>query len=302
MGIIEQMLAKYEISTGDDMINALKEIFQEIALLGLYRSDFFSKAAFYGGTALRILYGLNRFSEDMDFTLLTKNESFNIEHYFKNIKDEFSAFGIEVILNKKIKNDPKNKIASAFIKNDTLIHTLEFKEDNLRKIVGDVYSGKKLKIKIEVDTSPPLRYATEVKTILFPVTFNIVSMTLPNLFAGKMHAVLFRNWRNRVKGRDWFDFEWFVKQNIHLNLTHLQERMLESSNLGINQNLDEKYFKEMVYNRIDNLNVEQAKQEVKPFIKDSSVLEFWTKDYFRFLVDRIKFRVQPDWIEKVPLW
>jgi len=289
MSIIEQMLSKYTIRSENEILNALKEIFQEITLLGLYRGNFFSKAAFYGGTSLRILYGLNRFSEDLDFSLLEKNSDFNIEHYFKYITDEFDALGISVELQKKNKAQKNSNIESAFLKNDTLIHTLNIKIQGLEHILGGINFQKQIKIKIEVDTNPPLKFQTEAKTLLMPITFNIVSMTLPNLYAGKMHAVLCRNWKTRVKGRDWYDFEWYVKNNTKLNLEHLQQRMIESSDLDVNQKLDKEKFIELMNSKIDSLDIAKAINEVQPFIKDLSVFEFWSKDYFRLLTNKILF-------------
>ena len=289
MTIIEQMLSNYEITNESDLINALKEVFQEIALLGLYQGGFFEKAAFYGGTALRILHGLPRFSEDLDFTLLEKNSDFNLEQYFGSIIDEFEALGIKIEIAKKEKKDFASDIASAFLKNGTAIHTLKIEANNLENILNGVHSGKKLKIKFEVDVNPPLKFQTESKTLLLPKTFNVITMTLPNLYAGKMHAVLCRKWASRVKGRDWFDFEWYVKRNTPLNLTHLQERMYESGDLDKNINLDERLFKEFMYKRIDELDVTAAIKEVSPFIKDKSGFEFWSKEYFKLLVDRVLF-------------
>jgi len=290
MNIIEQMLSNYEIMTEADLINALKEIFQEIALLGLYQGGFFEKAAFYGGTALRILYGLPRFSEDLDFTLLEKNSNFNLEQYFPFIIDEFEALGITINISQKTKKDFKSDIASAFLKNNTSIHTLNILANDLGDILDGVHSGKKLKIKFEVDINPPLKFQTEAKTLLLPKTFNIITMTLPNLYAGKMHAVLCRKWISRVKGRDWYDFEWYVKKNTLLNLEHLQTRMYESGDLEKEIKLDEKLFKELMYKRIDELDVDGAIKEVSPFIKDKSGFEFWSKDYFRLLTDKVIFR------------
>ena len=271
------------------MINALKEVFQEIALLGLYQGGFFEKAAFYGGTALRILHGLPRFSEDLDFTLLEKNSNFNLEKYFDSIIDEFEALGIKIEIAKKEKKDFASDIASAFLKNGTAIHTLKIEANNVENILNGVHSGKKLKIKFEVDVNPPLKFQTESKTLLLPKTFNVITMTLPNLYAGKMHAVLCRKWASRVKGRDWYDFEWYVKRNTPLNLFHLQERMLESGDLDKNINLDEKLFKEFMYKRIDELDINGAIKEVSPFIKDKSGFEFWSKEYFKLLTDSIVF-------------
>lgn len=289
MTIIEQMLSTYEITSESDLINALKEVFQEIALLGLYQGGFFEKAAFYGGTALRILHGLPRFSEDLDFTLLEKNSNFNLEQYFDSIIDEFEALGIKIEIAKKEKKDFASDIASAFLKNGTSIHTLKIEANNIENILNGVHSGKKLKIKFEVDVNPPLKFQTEPKTLLLPKTFNVITMTLPHLYAGKIHAVLCRKRASRVKGRDWFDFEWYVKRNTPLNLTHLQERMYESGDLDKNINLDEKLFKEFMYKRIDELGVTAAIKEVSPFIKDKTGFEFWSKEYFKLLTDKMIF-------------
>ncbi|MGM0520423.1 MAG: nucleotidyl transferase AbiEii/AbiGii toxin family protein, partial [Campylobacterota bacterium] len=281
MNIIEQMLSNYEITSQADLINALKEVFQEIALLGLYQGGFFEKAAFYGGTALRILHGLPRFSEDLDFTLLEKNSNFNLEQYFSSIVDEFEALGITIDISQKVKKDFKSDIASAFLKDDTSIHTLNIQVNDLGDILDGAHSGKKLKIKFEVDTNPPLKFQTEAKTLLLPKTFNVITMTLPNLYAGKMHAVLCRKWASRVKGRDCYDYEWYVKRNTPLNLEHLQERMYESGDLDNNTILDKNLFKELMYKRIDKLDIDAAINEVSPFIKDKSGFEFWSRDYFK---------------------
>lgn len=289
MNIIEQMLSNYEITTEADLINALKEVFQEIALLGLYQGGFFEKAAFYGGTALRILYGLPRFSEDLDFTLLEKSSDFNLEHYFSSIIDEFEALGITIDISQKSKKDFRSEVASAFLKNSTSVHTLNIKANDLGDILYGVHSGRKLKIKFEVDTNPPLKFQTEAKTLLLPKTFNIITMTLPNLYAGKMHAVLCRKWASRVKGRDWFDFEWYVKRSTPLNLEHLERRMQESGDLDGGTNLNEQLFKELMYRRVEELNVDSAIKEVSPFVKDKRGFEFWSKDYFKLLTQRVVF-------------
>lgn len=283
MNIIEQMLKKYNPKSETELINALKEIFQEITLLGLYRGGFFNKAAFYGGTSLRILYGLERFSEDLDFSLSEKNKSFDMEKYFPSIVNEFEALGIEVSLNKKSKSNETN-IESAFLKNDTSIHTLNIEAKGLE----DIHNGRRIKIKLEVDTNPPLKFQTESKTLLLPMTFNIRTMTLPNLYAGKMYALLFRNWKTRVKGRDWFDFEWYVKNNIPLNLDHLCQRMKESGNFN-KDILTKEEFAKLLHDRIDTLDIKQAINEVKGFVKDVKVFDFWSKDYFRLLASRVVF-------------
>ncbi len=282
MTIIEQMLSKYNITTQDDAINALKEIFQEITLLGLYRGGFFQKACFYGGTALRILHNLDRFSEDLDFSLLQKDSKFDIEEYFPFVVDEFEALGISVTLSKKRKTTTSN-IESAFLKNDTSIHTLSIDIPKL----SSIQTNKKLKIKLEVDTNPPLKFETSTHTMILPTTFNIVAMTLPSLFAGKIHALLFRNWKTRVKGRDWYDFEWYIKRGVKVNLGHLKQRMVESGDFSKDDDLTLDILKELLHNKIDTLDIQKAKDEVRVFLNNNNTLEFWSKDYFRLLTDRL---------------
>lgn len=278
--MIEQMLERYEIVSEDDLSNALKEIFQEIALLGLYRGGFFQKAVFYGGTSLRILYGLNRFSEDLDFSLTQKDEAFDLQDYFLSIEREFEAFGIEVSIRKKNKSAISH-ITSAFLKNDTSIYNL---------ILGDMkHLGLKreLKIKLEVDTHPPLGFESEAKTLLYPISFNIQAMTLPSLFAGKMHVLLFRKWKNRVKGRDWFDFEWYIKKGVGLDLRHLENRMRESGDY-CGECLSEVELRAMFLERIERLDIQKALDEVSVFLKDRDILQCWSKEYFELLSSRLK--------------
>jgi len=289
MSIIKQMLDGYDITSENDIVNALKEIFQEITLLGLFRGGFFNKAVFYGGSSLRILYGLNRFSEDLDFSLIEKNSNFNIEDYFKHISNEFNAHGVSIELRKKKKKSTSSNIESEFLKNDTSIHTLDIKTEDVKNILTGINYHKKIKIKIEVDINPPLNFQTEAKTLLMPVSFNLISMTLPNLYAGKMHAVLCRKWKTRVKGRDWYDFEWYVKHKARLNLEHLKVRMVESGDFAKEEELNKKRFIELMNYKIDNLNIEKAIEEVKPFIKDYKIFDFWTEDYFRLLTDKVLF-------------
>ncbi len=288
MNILEQMLSRYKMESENELINALKEVYQEIALLGLYRGGFFQKATFYGGTALRIIHGLDRFSEDLDFSLLQKDPSFDIESFFPFVIDEFEALGIKMKLYKNSKSQ-KSNIESAFLKNDTSIHTLEIETDKLSHILGGVYSGKKLKIKFEVDTNPPLKFQTTAHTLLLPTTFNIIAMTLPNLYAGKVHALLFRNWKTRVKGRDWYDFEWYVKRRVKINMEHLRQRMVESGDFSTQKALTKERLQTMIKEKIVTLDIEKAKEEVRVFLKDRTVLEFWSRDYFKLLTDRMTF-------------
>lgn len=271
--IFEQMLSQYSIVTDKDRRNAIYEVMQQITLAGLYRGGFFNKAAFYGGTCLRIFHGLERFSEDMDFSLLAPDETFKLENYFQAIIDEFDTLGRAVVISKK---DKKNfsKVESAFLKDDTAVYDVAFQTE------------KNLKIKIEVDIQPPLKFQTEQKLLLRPFSFMTRCFTLSDLYAGKMHALVFRTWKNRVKGRDWHDFEWYVRNGIKLDFTHLQERIREFN--GIEMSKEE--FLIALKERLASTDIRMVRQDVEPFIKNSDSLEIWSNDYFLQLADMVAFQ------------
>lgn len=218
--MIKEWIEEYNPQNEEEILSALREIMQEITLAGLSRTDFFEKAAFYGGTALRIFYGLDRYSEDLDFSLLKPDSNFSIEPYFKAVLDEFMSLGLTVSIKEK-KKTKQTAIDSAFLKTETIWQEIVL--EDIIKETG-VRSNKTLKIKIEVDRQPPLNFKTEEKLLLRPFSFYVKCFAKPSLFAGKMHALLFRKWKNRVKGRDWYDLEWYIKQGIPLDVTHFLTR------------------------------------------------------------------------------
>jgi len=275
MNLFDLMLSRYPVQTDNDAINARHEVMQQITLAGLYRGGFFNKAAFYGGTCLHIFYGLQRFSEDMDFSLLQQDAAFQLENYFGPILNEFKAMGREVVIDKKVKKNPTN-IESAFLKEDTAVYNVEFRTE------------RNIKIKIEVDIKPPSGFATEHKFLLLPFSFMVRCYTLPDLYAGKMHALLFRSWQNRVKGRDWYDFEWYVRNNIALNFEHLGQRCLQFGPLH-QEELTKAAFIQLLREKISNTNIEKVKQDVRPFLKNPVELDIWSTDYFLHLAEMIQF-------------
>lgn len=272
MNIFEQMLSRYEIKTNEQKRNATQEVMQEVTLAGLYRGGFFDKAAFYGGTCLRIFHELPRFSEDMDFSLIGKDETFNLESYFPSIIEEFKAVGRDIVITRKEKKK-ETKVESAFLKDDTAIYDVKFKTE------------KDLKIKIEVDIDPPLGFTTEQKLSLMPFSFMTRCFTLPDLYAGKMHALLFRNWKTRVKGRDWYDFEWYVRHNIPLDFSHLQIRTKEFNGM----HMDKEVFTKLLKERLSSTDINMVKRDVLPFIQNPQELDIWSNEYFLQLADRVKF-------------
>lgn len=277
--MLKQMLNKYTISNDEDYYNALREILQEIALAGLYRGGFFEKAAFYGGTALRIFYNLDRYSEDLDFSLLAPQKDFKFETYFKAIENEFVALGINVKINSKIKNI-KSNIESAFLKSDTSIHILS--------LDVPLELSRSIKIKFEIDTNPQQGFDTQEKLLLQPFSFYVKCFSSKDLYAGKMHALLFRNWKTRVKGRDWYDFEWYVKNNFKLNLEHLTIRARESKSIASDEFFTRESLVEILKEKIKTLDIDAAKLDIRRFIADDKVLDIWSQDYFLLLADRIQ--------------
>ncbi|MEA2018719.1 MAG: nucleotidyl transferase AbiEii/AbiGii toxin family protein [Campylobacterota bacterium] len=286
---IKNMLSKYNLENANDPFQALREILQELILFAFYREGLFKEVAFYGGTSLRILYGLDRFSEDMDFTLLEPNPNFSLAKYEKGIKKELSSLGFDIdIQMKNISGD----IKSAFIKGDTLSHmiNIETKQD----IIDEIPKGKLTKIKIEVDTNPPQKFQLEQKTILTPVPFSVNTLSKESLFAGKMHALLCRKWLSRPKGRDWYDLIWYLQNGVDIDIVHLKERFLQScyweqDKSYTKEELDKNFFKELLKNRAKNLDIQKAKNDVLPFISNSSKLNIWDNEFFVDLVDHIKF-------------
>lgn len=270
--IFNQMLSSYDITTELQKRNAIFEVNQQIILSGLYNGGFFNEAAFYGGTCLRIFHGLQRFSEDMDFFLLAPNENFDFTHYFQPIIDQFAMVGREVEIRKK---DKKNfgKVESAFLKDNTDVYDITFQTE------------KSVKIKIEVDTQPPLKFQTEQKLLLLPQSFMTRCFTLPALFAGKMHALVYRAWKNRVKGRDWYDFEWYVRHNVPLDFTHLCERALQFNH----KELDKETFLQKLNERLATADMNQIKADVLPFVRNPKELDIWSNDYFMELAKMIRF-------------
>ena len=270
--IYNNMLSAYDLSTEQQKRNAIFEVNQQVILAGLYNGGFFDVAAFYGGTCLRIFHGLQRFSEDMDFSLLTSDDKFDFTKYFQPIIDEFAIVGREVEITKKDKKS-FGKVESTFLKDNTDVYDVTFQ------------TNKSIKIKIEVDTQPPLKFTTEQKLLLLPHSFMTRCFTLPDLFAGKMHALVYRAWKNRVKGRDWYDFEWYVRNNIPLDFAHLAERVFQFNNEVIEQSS----FMAKLKERLASANINQVKNDVLPFVRNPKELDIWSNDYFLQLADMIRF-------------
>ena len=283
--VIEEMLKSYQVDNIYDRKNAMKEIMQEIVLCGLSRAGFFKEAAFYGGTALRIFYGLDRFSEDLDFSLEQINLDFDLCSYFPVLEKEVKAFGLNVEIQEKEKTKDSN-IRSAFLKGNTKEHLLLFYADE--RVVGTVAKNEVVKIKFEVDTNPPAFATYEHKYRLLPVPYEIRLYDMPSLFAGKIHAVICRGWQSRIKGRDLYDYIFYLSKAVTVNQRHLRARLIDSGYISENQECTLEEIKTMLKNRFDSIDFLQARKDVEPFIRDTSILDIWSSDFFKQITEGLK--------------
>lgn len=275
--VLMNMLEKYDIKSAEDETNAMKEIIQEIVLCGLSRGGFFNEAAFYGGTALRIFYGLNRFSEDLDFALLKPNKDFDLSKYFASIEKEVQAYGLNLTISTKEKTKDSN-ILSAFLKGDTKEHILIFFPNE--NMINSNQLLKSIKIKFEVDVNPPSGATYELKYKLLPSPHQIKLYDESSLFAGKIHAILCRNWNYRTKGRDLYDYIFYLSKNSSVNLELVKEKLIDSNALKESDEFNIDILKEMLEQKFKEINYTEAKEDVMPFIKDIDSLNLWSSDFF----------------------
>ncbi len=283
--VIETMLGKYDPRNDEERGNAAKEIIQEIALAGLSRGGFFKKVAFYGGTCLRIFYGLNRFSEDLDFALLEKDPVFELSDYFPTLEKEFLSYGIEVQIEKKEKTS-ESEVQSAFLKGNTLALMMSFfpKSESARKII----SNRKMKIKFEVDTDNPKGWNTETKYRFLPAPYEVKVFDEPTLFAGKIHAIICRNYKNHAKGGDYYDYLFYIGKGSSFNLDYLENKLKNTGVLLENDKLTLEKTKKMLKTRFEAVDYESAKEDVSNFILDKSGLSLWKKELFLATLEDLK--------------
>ena len=272
MTLFDQMVGEMKKNPNVSKENVLHEVMQQIALAGLSRGGFFEKAAFYGGTCLHLLHDMRRFSEDMDFSLLEPDLGFRFEDYFPAVVEEFKMAGKDVEIKMKHKGQP-SAIESAFLKESSDVFDIGFTTE------------KRLKVKVEVDIDPPPKFSTEMKLLELPRKCWVRSYDLPGLYAGKVSAALFRKWKNRVKGRDWYDVTWYIQNRVELDLAHLIERAKESeptADISTREKLLAAFDA-----RIDTIDFENAKQDVLLYLKDPKEVDIWSREFFKEYIRRI---------------
>ncbi len=270
--VIEERIKEYKPNGKEEELNAFKEIVQEITLSALSRAEFFKYAAFQGGTSLRIVHGLTRFSEDMDFVLFQADPNFKWSHFFHEIDLEFSGYGFKLEVRDRSKVE--DNVKRAFIKENSFGKVLKLIYERTR------FDVQVVNIKLEIDTNPPMGSGFETKIIRFPEPFSIVVQDLPSLFAGKMHALLCREY---TKGRDWFDFVWYMSRNIELNLLNLQNALVQQGPWkGKELDIDYNWVKEKLKEKIETIDWDVAIRDVQPFLRtrQSRTLDLWNKEFF----------------------
>ena len=284
--ILHTMIEKYNVKNENDEINAIKEVIQEMVICALSRSDFFEKAAFYGGTALRIFHGLNRFSEDLDFALLEPDKQFDLKKYFSYIEQEAKSYGLNLSISEKTKTKDSN-IATAFIKGNTKEHILIFFPNNNFEKTDHIL--KDIKLKFEIDINPPSGANYETKYKLLPSAHSVKLYDEPSLFAGKIHAILCRNWSNRVKGRDLYDYIFYLSKNTKVNVELIKNKLIASNFISENDKFDIFKLREMLNNKFKTINYEEAKKDVISFINDINSLNIWNDDFFIEITKNLTF-------------
>lgn len=280
---IKSLFNRYAKSKISEQVK-VREILQQTALLGLERHGFFEKAAFYGGTALHFLYGLDRFSEDLDFTLFKPDPTFDFLPFLEGMRKELLSFGFKMEVTKKVKSK-ETSIVSAFMKMNTIELYLALDEETN---TPDTHKDEKIKIKLEVDIDPPSPFRCENRLILNPIAFYVSTLHPSDLFAGKMHAILYRSWKGRVKGRDWYDLIWYIQQNIPLSLTYLERCMKQSETLKENESLNLEKLINMLNMKIQTIDWESAKADVRAFITDTKKLAIWSPHFFSELLTHLR--------------
>lgn len=281
--VLQQMMQRYSTNNSYEQKNAMKEVMQEIVLYGLSKAGFFQNAAFYGGTALRLFYGLDRFSEDLDFSLMMKQPDFDLSTYFPILRSTIESFGLHIELQIKEKQQDSN-IKSAFLKGDTIEQFLLFYP---KVELKGIHKDEKIKIKFEVDVNPPAMAKFETRFRLLPAPHEVRLYDEESLFAGKLHAVICRAWKNRVKGRDLYDYVFYLSRNIKFNLPHLRERLIDSHFISESDACTITDVKEMLIKRFEQIDYDDAKKDIEPFIKDREVLNIWSKEFFIQITEQL---------------
>ena len=271
--LLQDRLQQYTAHTAPEEENALKEILQEVALYALWKANFFEVGLFQGGTSLRILHGLPRFSEDLYFMLRHPNLDFNWNPYLIELRETFALFGLEAeAISKSNMNDT---IRRAIIKDSSIANQID-----LRFASHD--PRKKIQIKLEIDVNPPAYSGATTSFLDFPLDHEVHHQDLPSNFALKIHALLCRPF---LKGRDWYDFAWYVGKRVSPNLPHLEAALQQHGPWADTNSLsvDDAWLRTVIEEKIDSIDWSVAADDVRRFMRptDLKSLDLWSERFFR---------------------
>ncbi|MBI3540985.1 MAG: nucleotidyl transferase AbiEii/AbiGii toxin family protein [Deltaproteobacteria bacterium] len=275
--IIQERLDQSGVTSWQEEELIVKQIYQEVALAALSRTDFFKKAVFQGGTALRILHSLERFSEDLDFILKKPDTGFSLQAYLGSLQEEFRAYGIPIVIQDKSKlNETVQKL---FLKQESAGMMLVLKHHPRDR------RPEKIRVKIEVDTRPPAGSIHETKYLDFPFAFGVTVQDLPSLFAGKSHALLCRGY---TKGRDWYDFLWYVARRISVNFDFLSHACHQTGPWqGKDPSINKQWYLNEMKKKVNGIDWKEAREDVQRFLRPHELptLDLWGREFF---LDRLQ--------------
>lgn len=286
---LEKMIKKYNPSDLEEGKDAMREIVQRVILLSLSNRDFFKIVSFCGDTSLRLLHGLPRVSKNLTFSLMRRDKEFDFAPYEEEILLTLKSFGLHAE-SKQLRGEAENR--STFLKTHTLKYLLDIEVPEYLSELVDV--SKIIKIIIEIDIDSPTLFQTEKRVLTLPKAFMLTSFDLPTLFASKMHAILCRSWKEQPNGRDWYDMNWYIKNEAKLNFAHLNKRVLQAP-LGIEKKiaklggkeLSRNEFIDLLRERISKLDIAKIKDDAHLSVRDKKETAVWSKDFFTVLIYRI---------------
>ena len=277
--MIQDRLDGYGCRSTLEEEQALREITQEIVLAALGRTDFFQKTGFQGGTCLRIFHGVNRFSEDLDFALQNPDASFVLQSYLEGLAKELTAYGYGLEMDDRSKVN--QAVRMAFVKDDSMGNLLRL---NYKPNTGPL---RKLRIKLEVDTNPPAGASFETKYLDFPFPSAVCVFDLPSLFAGKLHALLCREY---LKGRDWYDFIWYTARRTPANYALLSAALDQMGPWkGQGVRTDSHWCVEHLRDKVKATDWKHAREDVRRFVKPNELpsLDLWSREFFLAQTDKL---------------
>lgn len=247
------------VSDPGQALNRLREYLQAFVLRSFHESEAFRPLAFVGGTALRLLHGLPRFSEDLDFSLVSA-DGYAGREWMAKVKRDLTLAGFEP----EVTWNDRKMVHTGWVQVAGILHDAGLSG----------MPGQKLAIKVEIDTRPPAGARCERRIVTRHVTFLLQHYDLPSLLAGKLHATLTRKY---AKGRDWYDLLWYLSQRppVEPNLPLLQNALDQTQGPG---RFDSRAWGALVRDRLGSIDMNAISSEVRPFLERPQDAALLTRD------------------------